>query len=73
MSEPIKAQLWVISGRDDNAAVFCDDRGGQFFTSERLALETMKLHGMTQCVVRLTELDDDLAQMGDLYHEFRNT
>ena len=67
-----QAQLWVIAIPGTNQR-WTDDRGGDLFTSEAMAMRTFAkykdaLHRVGGAI-QPCGLDDDLAQLGDLYHE----
>lgn len=60
--------LWVLRALD--GAYWTDDRGGNLFVSEAQAEACLKRHKLEAiCQVLPCGLDEDLAQMGDLYHE----
>ena len=69
---PDKVQLWVIA-IPGTSQRFSDDKGGDMFTSPEMARRTF--HKYADCLKRVgaviqpCDLDDDLAQMGQLYHE----
>jgi len=64
----MKAQLWWIA--NEKGDVFADDAGGTLFTSESLAQKAFDRWNPDCGVsVRPCNLDDDLAQMCNLYHE----
>lgn len=66
-----QAQLWVIHCGGSNR--WSDDRGGDLFTSEAMARRTFDKYraalDRVGAKIVLCGLDDDLAQIGDLYHE----
>lgn len=66
----MKAQLWWI--RCTGGGVWSDDDGGSMFVSEAEALKVVEqFRPALERVgyrVELCGLDDDLAQMGQLYH-----
>jgi len=74
-SAPIKAELWVIKAKN---GFWTDDRGGNLFTSRRMAEETLanwlphRPIDLAGAEVQMCDLDDDIGQMGNLYHEFCN-
>lgn len=65
----MKAILWVIAAKD-GSGWFNDDEGGHLFCSDELARKTMNRHKLWDtCEIIPCGLDDDLAQLGKLYHE----
>ena len=68
----MKAILWCIAAKDGSGC-FTDDSGGNMFVSEEMARRTMNRHKLWEtCEIHPCGLDDDLAQLGDLYHEGNN-
>lgn len=64
-------ELWVIDCGNHNR--WTDDRGGYLFVSHEMARRTYEKYkdalSRIDAKITLALLDDDLAQMGDLYHE----
>jgi hypothetical protein len=66
MSTHAKAQLWVIKSRRVNGW-FTDDDGGNLFVSPAMAQRAIWLYDVKDVDIVPCELDDDLAQMGQLF------
>jgi hypothetical protein len=66
VSTHAKAQLWVIKSRDTNGW-FTDDDGGNLFVSPAMAQRAIWLYDVKDVDIVPCELDDDLAQMGQLF------
>jgi hypothetical protein len=64
-----KAQLWVIRCGE---GWWMDDAGGALFTSEAMAQRVFEQYRpaleRVGARIELCGLDDDLAQLGQLYH-----
>mgnify|MGYP003644782100 CR=1 FL=1 len=74
----IQAQLWVIDctnpGYGPNGW-WTDNWGGNLFTSPAMAQRALEKHRKLLphwAEIKPCRLDDDLAQMGNLYHEENN-
>ena len=66
MSHKAKAQLWVIKSRSVNGWL-TDDEGGNLFVSPDMAQRAIWLYDVKDVDIVPCELDDDLAQMGQLF------
>lgn len=67
---PIKANLWLI--RCSSNTCWTDDDGGYLFTSPRMAQKVFDKYKeeleKVNAKIEPCDLDDDLAQLGNLYH-----